>query len=153
MATQQFKKVSVTNPITKKTGYTFRQVHKVKYSEYDIAENMQQSGSLTKGDSLNACVSLGEQIANCLAANGEITIQGFGTFTLSTEGTGSQENAADLKKTDIQRSIAFQPCDQMLTIVRSADIKIVKTSTTDDDTADTDSQQTSGSTGGTDLEG
>lgn len=127
---QQFKKVQVQSLQDKsKTLYTFRQVNKNKVDAYALAQNMQDSGSLTEGDAINATLSLPKEIAKALANNGEVTIKGFGTFSLSTAGTGSAERPEDITKADIKRSIAFTPAEEMLQIVRSAEIKIVKTST------------------------
>lgn len=140
---QQFKKLKVYNPHTGDLAYTFKQVNKNVVDEYALAESMQQSGSLTKGDALNACVSLSEEIAKAIANNGEVVIPHFGTFSLSTAGTGSAAKPEDISKADIKRSVLFTPSEEMLNIVRSAEIKIVKTATTD---AETDAPS-SGSTG------
>ena len=129
----QLKKIKTTNPNTKEQGYTFRQVNVNTVSQHDIARALQQSGSLTQGDALNATVSLPEEIARALANNGKVVIEGFGTFSLSTT-VGMTERAEDMKKSDVRFGINFQPSAAMLQIVRSAEVKVVKVSTTEDTT-------------------
>lgn len=125
----QAKKIQVRNPQTKELVWTFRQVNVMPLNENAVAKSMAAGGTYSVGESTGVLKDFGTHIAQLLANNNSVKIEGLGTFELSTK-SGSAANKEDLKKTSIKLGINFTPSAEILDTISKAEIKVVTNSTT-----------------------
>ena len=108
--------------------WTFRQVNVMNLNENAVAKSMAAGGTYSIGETTGVLKDFGTHIAQLLANNNSIKIEGLGTFEISTK-SGSAVNKEDLKKSSIKLGINFTPSADILETISKAEIKVVQTAT------------------------
>ena len=124
----QVKKIQFKNAQTKSMDWTFRQVNVMNLNENAVAKSMAAGGTYSIGETTGVLKDFGTHIAQLLANNNSIKIEGLGTFEISTK-SGSAVNKEDLKKSSIKLGINFTPSADILETISKAEIKVVQTAT------------------------
>ena len=148
----RLQKTPSTNPSTQEKGYVFRQVETNKVTQDSLAELLARGGTFSKGEARGLFTDFPPFIADALANNGKVSIDGLGTFSLSVSA-GWKADKADLKKSDVTLSINFTPDAALLAPVQAAEITVVSNTKTEDTDESDDSETSSGTGTGKNNEG
>ena len=139
----QVKKIQFKNAQTKSMDWTFRQVNVMNLNENAVAKSMAAGGTYSIGETTGVLKDFGTHIAQLLANNNSIKIEGLGTFEISTK-SGSAVNKEDLKKSSIKLGINFTPSADILETISKAEIKVVQTATVEVEEENTPTPPTPG---------
>ena len=135
----RIQKSNAVNPSTGAKGYVFRQVETNKVTQDSLAELLARGGTFSKGEARGLFTDFPPFIADALANNGKVSIDGLGTFSLSVSA-GWKADKADLKKSDVTLGINFTPDASFLTTVQAADITVVSNVKGEDSEEETDTE-------------